>query len=81
MALVSGEVEHGDRMGNKGVILSGDVQWMTAGSGNPSRDAAEIRVNAGLSALVNLPAKRNDRPKIPGNTNPKSPLTRRTVKT
>jgi quercetin 2,3-dioxygenase len=29
----TGEVEHGDSMGNKGVIKSGDVQWMTAGSG------------------------------------------------
>jgi len=28
-----GEVEHGDSMGNKGVIYAGDVQWMTAGSG------------------------------------------------
>ncbi len=26
-------VEHGDSMGNKGVIGAGDVQWMTAGSG------------------------------------------------
>ena len=29
----SGKVEHGDSMGNKGVIGPGDVQWMTAGSG------------------------------------------------
>ena len=28
-----GTVEHGDSLGNKGVIGSGDVQWMTAGSG------------------------------------------------
>jgi len=28
-----GRVEHGDSMGNSGVINSGDVQWMTAGSG------------------------------------------------
>jgi quercetin 2,3-dioxygenase len=28
-----GRVEHGDSMGNRGVIASGDVQWMTAGSG------------------------------------------------
>ncbi len=31
--VLHGEVEHGDSMGNKGVIDSGDVQWMTAGSG------------------------------------------------
>ena len=28
-----GSVEHGDSMGNKGVIGPGDVQWMTAGGG------------------------------------------------
>jgi quercetin 2,3-dioxygenase len=31
--VLHGRVEHGDSMGNKGVIGSGDVQWMTAGSG------------------------------------------------
>ena len=31
--VLKGDVEHGDSMGNKGVITSGDVQWMTAGSG------------------------------------------------
>jgi redox-sensitive bicupin YhaK (pirin superfamily) len=29
----SGEVAHGDSLGNSGVIRSGDIQWMTAGSG------------------------------------------------
>jgi quercetin 2,3-dioxygenase len=31
--VLQGRVEHGDSMGNKGVIESGDLQWMTAGSG------------------------------------------------
>jgi hypothetical protein len=31
--MLRGEVEHGDSLGNKGVIYPGDVQWMTAGSG------------------------------------------------
>jgi quercetin 2,3-dioxygenase len=31
--MVEGEVEHADSIGNKGVISSGGVQWMTAGSG------------------------------------------------
>ena len=31
--VLKGDVEHGDSLGNKGVIGSGDVQWMTAGSG------------------------------------------------
>jgi redox-sensitive bicupin YhaK (pirin superfamily) len=31
--VLAGTVEHGDSMGNRGVIGAGDVQWMTAGSG------------------------------------------------
>ena len=31
--VIHGEVDHGDSMGNKGIIHPGDVQWMTAGSG------------------------------------------------
>jgi quercetin 2,3-dioxygenase len=31
--VLAGTVEHGDTLGNRGVISSGDVQWMTAGRG------------------------------------------------
>ena len=31
--VLAGEVDHGDSLGNRGVITPGDVQWMTAGSG------------------------------------------------
>ncbi len=31
--VLAGTVEHGDSIGNRGVIGPGDVQWMTAGSG------------------------------------------------
>jgi redox-sensitive bicupin YhaK (pirin superfamily) len=31
--VLAGTVEHGDSMGNRGAITTGDVQWMTAGSG------------------------------------------------
>ncbi len=31
--VLAGEVEHGDSLGNRGVTSSGDIQWMTAGSG------------------------------------------------
>jgi redox-sensitive bicupin YhaK (pirin superfamily) len=31
--VLRGEVEHGDSLGNQGVIGPGDVQWMSAGSG------------------------------------------------
>jgi hypothetical protein len=55
--MLAGEVEHGDSMGNKGVIYSGDVQWMTAGSGiihqeMPKRFEEKMR---GFQLWVNLP--------------------------
>jgi redox-sensitive bicupin YhaK (pirin superfamily) len=57
--VLAGEVEHGDSLGNKGVIGPGDVQWMTAGSGiihqeMPRGDAGGR--NAGFQLWANLPA-------------------------
>jgi hypothetical protein len=54
-----GKVEHGDSMGNQGVIGSGDVQWMTAGSGiihqeMPKGDDAGRM--GGFQLWANLPA-------------------------
>ena len=31
--VLAGSVDHGDSLGNRGTLGSGDVQWMTAGSG------------------------------------------------
>lgn len=31
--VLAGSVDHGDSLGNQGTLRSGDVQWMTAGSG------------------------------------------------
>ena len=56
----TGEVEHGDSMGNKGVIKSGDVQWMTAGSGIIHQEMPR-KYNGlmqGFQLWVNLPAKK-----------------------
>ena len=33
MYMLQGEGKHQDSMGNTGILRSGDVQWMTAGSG------------------------------------------------
>jgi redox-sensitive bicupin YhaK (pirin superfamily) len=57
--VLAGTVEHGDSMGNQGVIGAGDVQWMTAGSGiihqeMPKGDAAG-RMH-GFQLWANLPA-------------------------
>ncbi len=56
--MLSGEVEHGDSIGNKGVIGAGDTQWMTAGSGiihqeMPLRQEGYL---SGFQLWVNLPA-------------------------
>jgi redox-sensitive bicupin YhaK (pirin superfamily) len=56
--MVSGEVEHSDSLGNKGVIGPGDVQWMTAGSGIVHQEMpqhAEDRLR-GFQLWINLPA-------------------------
>ena len=55
----TGEVEHGDSMGNKGVIKSGDVQWMTAGSGIIHQEMPQKYdgLMQGFQLWVNLPAK------------------------
>jgi quercetin 2,3-dioxygenase len=59
--VLAGTVEHGDSMGNRGVIASGDVQWMTAGSGiihqeMPKGDR-DGRMH-GFQLWANLPAAR-----------------------
>jgi hypothetical protein len=55
--MLEGEVEHGDSLGNKGVIKGGEVQWMTAGSGiihqeMPKESHPRLK---GLQLWVNLP--------------------------
>ncbi|OGJ87165.1 MAG: hypothetical protein A2487_18310 [Candidatus Raymondbacteria bacterium RifOxyC12_full_50_8] len=56
--MLSGRVEHGDSMGNSGVIGSGDVQWMTAGSGivHQEMPKQEEGFMQGFQLWVNLPA-------------------------
>jgi len=51
--------EHGDSMGNKGVIGAGDVQWMTAGSGIIHQEMPKGDPNGrmyGFQLWANLPA-------------------------
>jgi redox-sensitive bicupin YhaK (pirin superfamily) len=57
--MLEGEVEHGDSMGNKGIISSGDVQWMTAGSGIVHQEMPKKGVEGkmyGFQLWANLPA-------------------------
>jgi redox-sensitive bicupin YhaK (pirin superfamily) len=56
--MLEGIVEHGDSLGNKGVIRSGDIQWMTAGSGIIHQEMPQAYDGAmrGFQLWLNLPA-------------------------
>lgn len=57
--VLQGNVEHGDSMGNKGSITSGDIQWMTAGSGIIHQEMPQGDANGkmgGFQLWANLPA-------------------------
>jgi len=56
--VLKGDVEHSDSLGNKGVIGSGDVQWMTAGSGIIHQEMPKGDVQGcmyGFQLWANLP--------------------------
>jgi redox-sensitive bicupin YhaK (pirin superfamily) len=57
--VLTGTVEHGDSLGNRGTLGSGDVQWMTAGSGIMHQEMphgdAEGRMH-GFQLWANLPS-------------------------
>jgi redox-sensitive bicupin YhaK (pirin superfamily) len=63
--VLKGDVEHGDSMGNKGVITSGDMQWMTAGSGIIHQEMPKGDDNGameGFQLWANLPQSRKMMP-------------------
>ncbi len=58
--VLHGKVEHGDSMGNSGIISPGDVQWMTAGSGIIHQEmpkGGKDRLLWGFQLWANLPAR------------------------
>ncbi len=57
--ILQGKVEHGDSLGNSGIIDSGDVQWMTAGSGIIHQEMPKGDTSGrmeGFQLWANLPA-------------------------
>src|SRR5512140_2746977 len=57
--MLQGRVEHGDSMGNRGVIVPGEVQWMTAGSGIIHQEMPKGESDGrmwGFQLWANLPA-------------------------
>lgn len=56
--LIRGDIEHGDSLGNKGSILNGECQWMTAGSGIIHQEMPKASERLlGVQLWLNLPAK------------------------
>ncbi len=56
--LIAGDIEHGDSLGNKGSILAGECQWMTAGSGIIHQEMPKASKRMlGAQIWLNLPAK------------------------
>ena len=54
--LISGEMEHSDSLGNKGLIKSGESQWMVAGSGVLHQEMPHASEEMlGFQLWVNLP--------------------------
>ena len=59
--ILDGDVEHGDSLGNRGLISAGDVQWMTAGSGIIHQEMPQGDRKGemwGFQLWSNLPARR-----------------------
>ncbi|HYX37690.1 MAG TPA: pirin family protein [Oligoflexus sp.] len=77
----SGEVEHRDSAGGGGIIRSGDVQWMTAGSGlvheefHGKKLAQDGGVFHGVQIWVNLPKQHKmTKPKYQGIASDRIPV-------
>ncbi len=57
--VLAGEVEHGDSLGNRGVLGPGSVQWMTAGSGIMHQEMPRPNARGqmhGFQLWANLPS-------------------------
>jgi quercetin 2,3-dioxygenase len=77
--MLDGRVEHGDSLGNKGRIDSGDVQWMSSGSGIMHQEMPKAKEGMfqGFQLWVNLPAQRKmSNPSYRGLTRKEIPVVR-----
>ncbi|MCC5858804.1 MAG: pirin family protein [Ectothiorhodospiraceae bacterium] len=62
--MIDGRMRHEDHLGNKGLLVSGGVQWMTAGRGiihseMPEQEAGRMR---GFQLWINLPRAEKMKP-------------------
>lgn len=79
--MLKGDVEHGDSLGNGGIITDGDVQWMTAGGGIIHQEMPKGDINGamhGFQLWLNLPAREKmGPPRYRGITAGETPVIRR----
>lgn len=70
--LIHGDIEHGDSLGNKGSILNGDCQWMTAGSGIIHQEMPKASPHMlGAQIWLNMPAEHKMAPPTYGDISKK----------
>ena len=79
--VLAGSVEHGDSLGNRGNLQSGDVQWMTAGRGilhqeMPQGDAGGPHARFPAMGQFAVGAE-NDGAALPGRQGRRNPGNRR----
>ena len=76
--VLAGDVEHRDSLGNRGVIGTGDVQWMSAGSGIIHQEMPKGDARGGMYGFqlwANLPAaKKMSEPRYRGITSSDIPV-------
>ena len=62
--MLEGQMRHKDSAGNEGLIRSGDIQWMTAGSGIIHSEMPEQTEGRmwGFQLWINLPSRQKMRP-------------------
>ena len=61
--VLKGDVEHQDSLGNKGIISSGDIQWMSAGSGIIHQEMPQGPDGMkGFQLWINMPSNKKMNP-------------------
>ncbi len=77
--MLEGSVEHGDTLGNRGTIGSGDLQWMRSGGGIIHQEMPQVKEGElrGFQLWLNMPARsKRDPPSYQDVRSSRIPLSR-----
>ena len=77
--MLEGSVEHGDTLGNRGTIGSGDLQWMRSGGGIIHQEMPQVKEGElrGFQLWLNMPARsKGDPPSYQDVRSSRIPLSR-----